>query len=449
MKQVVPATPRALRHVESRGVPKLSEVEGRFRPPGRGLRFWTVLRACTGHGDPYRVKAWLDRAKAYNLQVDVRVANSQIHAFAKVADLKSAEKSLLSLIRQGLHPSTESFNAILAACARVESLSSALKWFQRLLDTDLKPDRVTYRTMVSVCARAGNLPLAEEWLGKMLHEWKLDVVSCSSIIGGYASKGDAQNAQKWLERMLLAGLRPSGYAFNPVICAWSYLEASKAEAWIWKAMETGVTPSDVALQRTLASFVKDQDLEGCDRMKALLKQLDQWPRAWALALLAKPHAAAGDFQMVEDLLADLTQCPELEDSELRGCLRALLAAYARSPLNPKDEKACPAALLLALAARVCRLNIGKVTEVATLTPPGEASWAPCWQRARSPGSLAPSLNPLGLWDPALTSTFSASVNDAVLERLLAMIGARSGSFVEIGGAVAIKGWWGPVARGVP
>lgn len=271
-------------------------------------------------------------------QVDVRVANSQIHAFAKVADLKSAEKSLLSLIRQGLHPSTESFNAILAACARVESVSSALKWFQRLLDADLKPDRVTYRTMVSVCARAGNLPLAEEWLGKMLDERKLDVVSCSSIIGGYAAKGDARNAQKWLERMLLAGLRPGGYAFNPVICAWSYLEAFKAEAWIWKAMETGVTPSDVALQRTLAAFVKGQDLEGCDRMKALLKQLDQWPQAWALALLAKPHAAAGDFQVVEHLLADLTQCPELEESELRGCLRALLAAYARSPLNPKDEK---------------------------------------------------------------------------------------------------------------
>lgn len=71
MKQVVPATPRALRHVESRGVPKLSEVEGRFRPPFGGLRFWTVLRACTGHGDPYRVKAWLDRAKAYNLEVEL------------------------------------------------------------------------------------------------------------------------------------------------------------------------------------------------------------------------------------------------------------------------------------------------------------------------------------------------------------------------------------------
>ena len=340
MKQLVPAPQRALRSLETRNAPKLSDVEGRFRPPGRGLRFWTVLRACAGHGDPYRVQAWLVRAKAYDLQVDLRVANSLLHAYAKVADLKAAEKALLGLIRQKHHPSTESFNAILAACARDENISAALKWFQRLLDAGLKPDKVTYRTMVSVCARAGNLPLAEEWLGRMLDatDHRLDVVSCSSLIGGYASRGDAQNAQRWLERMLLIGLRPGPYAFNPVICAWSYVEASKAEAWLWKAMETGVRPSDVALQRTLAAYVKQQDLEGCDRMKELLKKLHQWPAAWALALLAKPHAAAGDFEVVEELLEDLKLCPEAEESDLQACLRALLAAYARSPRNPKDEK---------------------------------------------------------------------------------------------------------------
>ena len=242
----------------------------------------------------------------------------------------------MGLIRQQLHPSTESFNAILAACARDENISVALKWFQRLYETNLQPDIVTYRTMVSVCARAGNLPLAEEWLGRMLDlEPQLDVVSCSSMIGGYAAQGDAYNAQKWLERMLLAGLRPGAHAFNPVICAWSYLEASKAEAWLWKSIETGCRPSDTALQRTLAAYVKQQDLEGCERMKDILKHLDQWPTAWALALLAKPHAAAGDFEVVEALLEDLNLCPKVEESELQSCLRALLAAYARTPQHQK------------------------------------------------------------------------------------------------------------------
>lgn len=342
MKHVVPQPIRALRSLEgSRNVPKLADVEGRFRPPfNPSLRFWTVLRACAGHGDPFRVKAWLKRAEAHGFQVDIRVANALLHAYAKVSDLRSAEKALLQMIRQGHHPSAESFNAILAACARMEDISSALKWFQRLVDANLTPDRVTYRTMVSVCARAKNLPLAEEWLGRMLDstDSRLDVVSCSSIIGGYASQGDAENAQRWLDRMLSAGLRPGSFAFNPVICAWSYVNASKAEAWIWKALETGVTPSDTALQRTLAAYVKDQDLDGCDRMKELLTDIHQWPSAWAIALLAKPYAGAGDFEVVEQLLEDLNHCSSVEDSDLKACLRVLLAAYARSPRKVEKKK---------------------------------------------------------------------------------------------------------------
>lgn len=42
------------------------------------------------------------------------------------------------------------------------------------------------------------------------------------------------------------------------------------------------------------------------------------------------------------------------------------------------------------------------------------------------------LSPLSLWDPALTPTFSASVNDAVLEKLLQLLQLRRGRFVEIG-----------------
>ena len=44
----------------------------------------------------------------------------------------------------------------------------------------------------------------------------------------------------------------------------------------------------------------------------------------------------------------------------------------------------------------------------------------------------PRLSPLSLWDPELTPTFSASVNDAVLEKLLQLLELRSGRFVEIG-----------------
>ena len=320
-----------LSSLSQKQLPNLKEVEGRFQ--GLRGRFWPVLRACASHGDPYRVQAWLDRYGSQGLQIDSRIANSLIHAYAKVGDLSAAEKSLLQMIRNGVPPTTESFNAILAACARKEDMSSALKWFQRMQEAQMVPDVVTYRTLISTCARAGNLPLAEEWLEKMLRatERRLDVISCSSIIGGYASQGDVRNAEKWLDRMLLSGLRPGDYAFNPVICVWSYSDPSKSEAWLWKAIEAQSKPSEAALQRTLAAYVQAQNWEGCVRMKELLKHLKLWPSCWASALLAKPHAAAGDYEVVEELLQEL---PHPDAS----CLKVLLAAYARAARPVQDER---------------------------------------------------------------------------------------------------------------
>ena len=55
----------------------------------------------------------------------------------------------------------------------------------------------------------------------------------------------------------------------------------------------------------------------------------------------------------------------------------------------------------------------------------------------------PRLSPLSLWDPELTPTFSASVNDAVLEKLLQLLELRSGRFVEIGVSAMgnLHEWW--------
>ncbi|CAE7378203.1 unnamed protein product [Symbiodinium microadriaticum] len=52
---------------------------------------------------------------------------------------------------------------------------------------------------------------------------------------------------------------------------------------------------------------------------------------------------------------------------------------------------------------------------------------PLWA-ASSPTELGP----LSLWEPSLTSVFSAALNDGVLERLLALLGPGQRQFVEIG-----------------
>ena len=53
--------------------------------------------------------------------------------------------------------------------------------------------------------------------------------------------------------------------------------------------------------------------------------------------------------------------------------------------------------------------------------------------SQKPSSLDPRLSPFSLWDPAMNATFSSSVNDGVIERLLTMLEVKGpGTFVEIG-----------------
>ena len=312
--------------------------------------FWEVLHTSAKHGDVRRVQAWLSRAAEANFRIGTKASSLQITALARVADVKEAEKVLLDLMRSRMHPDTGAFNMVLSACARAENLDSALKWFRRMTQANLAADAVTHNTVIATCTRVGNLPLAEEWANNMVDQSiALNAVCCGSIVLGYARQGDGYGAQKWLRRMLEWGLRPGSRAFNAVV---SVSEPAVAEAFLWKALEAGAQPSEAALQRTLKAFVEVQDWEACERFKGLLRHLGHWPSAWAVALLSKPHAAAGDFTTVEELMAELrTQIPSQAADKLDDrvgsedaldldvdCLKALLAAYARAAQPFADQR---------------------------------------------------------------------------------------------------------------
>lgn len=301
-----------------------------------------LLRACADAGDVERTEAWLARLVRASLPVTARAVNAVIHSCARAADVPRAERWLFDMIDSGIEPDLFSFNILLSACAEAADLAAAHRWFLRMTQAGIVADAVTHRTMVTVCARAGNAQLAEEWLAKMGDaRHPLDEVSCSSLIAAYATAGDAPGAEQWLQRMQEEGVPAGRAAFDPVIRAWSAgkaeaAEPKRAEGWLWKALEAGVEPTDTALVAVLAAFVRTCDLEGADRIVAVMRRLRRWPSAPACAVLARRSAAAGDWAECEALLAELRSEGGRPDG---ACLRALLAAYARAPRPPEDGRA--------------------------------------------------------------------------------------------------------------
>mmetsp|Transcript_60195 Transcript_60195/g.140230 ORF Transcript_60195/g.140230 Transcript_60195/m.140230 type:complete len:231 (-) Transcript_60195:35-727(-) len=172
--------------------------------------------------------------------------------------------------------------------------------------------------------------------------------------------GDAAGAEQALQRMHVEGVEVGRAAYDPLIRCWSAGHAEpealqRAEAWLWKALEVGIHPTDAALTALLAALVRAGDKEGAERIVGVMRSLQRWPRSPACAVLARPHAAAGDFAAVEGLLDDLRCAGGKPDA---ACLRELLAAYARAPFAPKDGRieACFRELLCTLNVRVAEVD---------------------------------------------------------------------------------------------
>merc|ERR1712129_109048 len=167
----------------------------------------------------------------------------------------------------------------------------------------------------------------------------LDAVSCSALVSAYAKSGDARGAERSLRFMEENGIVAGRAGYDPVIRVWAAggagsTEPTQAECWIWKALEAGVEPTDAAFVAVVAAFVRSEDVSGAQRIADIMRRLGRWPSAAVSAVLARPHAAAGNFEAIEDLLDELMREGGKPDA---ACLQELLAAYARSPRPPEDR----------------------------------------------------------------------------------------------------------------
>merc|ERR1719262_1022234 len=169
-----------------------------------------------------------------------------------------------------------------------------------MIENSVEANVQSYSAVISAFAKAGDVPKAEKWLLKMLDAGiRGDTISYTSMINACANTGDVQKAEEWLVKMLEDGVEPNVITFNAVIAACAKKsQGRRAESWLEK-----------------------------------MKRADVLPNSFSYNSAAKPFVALGDYKKVEQLMADLRNDGLPFDD---FCLTSLLYAYGNA--KPKQGK---------------------------------------------------------------------------------------------------------------
>jgi pentatricopeptide repeat protein len=144
--------------------------------------------------------------------------------------------------REGITPNGVTFTCILKACSSIGAINKGKQIHDEILSRDLLAKNLVLGTaLVDMYAQCGHLAKAQEVL-QALHV--RDVVAWSTLIAGYAQKGQVEMALQCFAQMQKEGLSPDDVTFVSVLNACGHSgKLDEAQAY-YENMKTkyGITP---------------------------------------------------------------------------------------------------------------------------------------------------------------------------------------------------------------
>merc|ERR1719262_144554 len=161
-----------------------------------------------------------------------------------------------------------------------------------------------------------------------------NVQSYSAVISAFAKAGDAKGSEKWLLKMLDAGIRGDTISYTSMINACANTgDVQKAEEWLVKMLEDGVEPNVITFNAVIAACAKKGQGRRAEDWLQKMKLAEVLPNSFSYNSAAKPFVALGDYKKVEQLMANLrNEGLPFDDF----CLTSLLHAYGNA--KPKQQQ---------------------------------------------------------------------------------------------------------------
>ncbi|KAH6815230.1 Tetratricopeptide repeat superfamily protein [Perilla frutescens var. frutescens] len=168
--------------------------------------------------------------------------NSMMCGFSQNGYSKEA-LSLFDEIYTTYHDMDEvTFLSAIQACSNLGYIDKG-KWIHhKLITFGVKRDMYVDTALINMYARCGDLRMAQRVFDNMT-EWS--IVSWSSMIGGYAMHGHADESILIFNRMVESGIKPNGITFMNILSACSHAGYVEKGKFYFNSMinDYGITPN--------------------------------------------------------------------------------------------------------------------------------------------------------------------------------------------------------------
>lgn len=173
----------------------------------------------------------------------------------------------ISLLKQSLETGKEAntvqYSILIKGCAQKKQVDEALALYYDMQSRNIPCNEVTYNTLINACASAGDLVRAEIIMGNMRASinCKPDVITYSTMIKGFCSKGQAERAFQLFREMEADNIKPDAIVFNILLEGCSKrMQVGTAEEVFNRMLKQGVSPSSFTLTILIKLYGKTNNL---------------------------------------------------------------------------------------------------------------------------------------------------------------------------------------------
>ncbi|XP_061348348.1 pentatricopeptide repeat-containing protein At3g24000, mitochondrial [Gastrolobium bilobum] len=145
--------------------------------------------------------------------------NALITGYARKGEGEEALALFVNMQREDYRPTDFTYSALLCSSSCMGSLEQG-KWLHaHMIKSGRKLVGYVGNTLLHMYAKSGSIHDAEKVFDRLV---KLDVVSCNSMLIGYAQHGLGKKAVQQFEEMLRVGIEPNDITFINVLTACSH-----------------------------------------------------------------------------------------------------------------------------------------------------------------------------------------------------------------------------------
>eukprot|EP01018_Ginkgo_biloba_P003036 Gb_26695 [translate_table: standard] len=148
--------------------------------------------------------------------------NAMIAGYAQAGHAAEAMKIFDQILQLGMKPNQSTLSSVLKSCSGLATPEECRQVHSYIIKTGTESDIFMGNALVDAYCKCGGIETARKVFDQMSER---DVVSCTSLIAGYAQSGQGEEALDLSWKMQCEGIKPDQFAFSSALNACASLSA--------------------------------------------------------------------------------------------------------------------------------------------------------------------------------------------------------------------------------